>query len=195
MITLVQLKRFAPAGRTDILQVFVDRWADIEKAGIITPLRTRQFMAQVAVETAGLTRLDENLNYSATRLMQVWPRRFPTRSSAAPYANNPQALANKTYGGRLGNRLPNDGWTYRGSGLFDTTGRDNYRAAGHESDPETLRQPVGALLSALQYWTSHNLNKLADVNNIAGIRQAVQGATLGLDDAKEYLIRGTPIFI
>ncbi|GLS46569.1 hypothetical protein GGR33_005121 [Methylobacterium brachythecii] len=74
--------------------------------------------------------VSENLNYStAARIRQVWPSRFPTEASAQSYVRNPQSLANKVYGGRLGNKLPNDGWDFRGMGDFQATGRDNARRA------------------------------------------------------------------
>lgn len=73
----------------------------------------------------------ENLTYtSASRIMQVWPSRFPTLASAQPYVKNAQKLANKVYGGRLGNDLANDGWTYRGRGFAQITGKDLYARVG-----------------------------------------------------------------
>lgn len=93
--------------------------------------------SEVYHETGGkMQPVEENLNYSAKRLTQVWPGRFPNLASAQPYANNPQKLANKVYGGRMGNINPNDGWLFRGRGLPQITGRDNYRRAGIEGNPD-----------------------------------------------------------
>jgi len=195
IITGDRLKQFAISIQPGIVQAFADHADDIDKAGLTSPLRVQHFMAEIAVETWSLTRLEENLMYSAKRLVEVWPKRFPTLAAAMPFANNPKALANKAYGGRLGNHLPDDGWTYRGSGMLQTTGRDNFRAAGHEDDPDTLRQPDGALLSALKYWTDHNINRLADDNNLYAVRKAVNGGTIGLSDAKNYFSRAKRIFV
>lgn len=88
-------------------------------------------------ETGGkMQPVAENLNYSAKRMTQVWPKRFPTIASAQPYAGNPQKLANKVYGGRLGNDGPNDGWLYRGRGLAQITGKTNYAKFGLADNPD-----------------------------------------------------------
>lgn len=87
----------------------------------------------------------ENLNYSAKRLTEVWPTRFPTIASAKPYANNPQKLANKVYGGRLGNVGPNDGWIFRGRGLPQITGRENYEEHGIAGNPEAAAEMATAV--------------------------------------------------
>lgn len=111
----------------------------------------------------------ENLNYRAGRIREVWPTRFPTVDSAVPYANNPQKLANKVYGGRLGNYKPNDGWTYRGRAEPMLTGRAAYAKYGKmvgvdlEVNPDLiLERNIGAsvlVLGMLQGFTGKPLAK------------------------------------
>lgn len=118
----------------------------------------RDFLAQIIHESAGLTRLVENLNYSAERLTQVWPSRFPTLQSAATYAYSPMSLANKVYGGRMGNTQPGDGWRFRGRSPLQITGRDNYARVGDlvgqdlTGLPELLEQPHYALEACIAWW-------------------------------------------
>lgn len=83
----------------------------------------------------------ENMKYTAARIREVWPSRFKTAAAAKPYANNPQALANKVYGGRLGNNKDNDGWLFRGGGWPQLTGKANYAKFGIEKDPDRILEP------------------------------------------------------
>ena len=92
----------------------------------MSTLILHEFLANVLHESNEFCRYEENLNYSASRLMAVWPVRFKTIRSAQPYANNPQSLAAKVYNGRMGNTAPLDGWEYRGSGPIQMTGKDNF---------------------------------------------------------------------
>jgi len=128
--------------------------------GITTPEQRAAFLAQVAVESNQLQTTTENLNYTtAQRLQQVFGRtHFPSPDAAAPFLRNPEALANRVYANRNGNGDEASGDGYRGRGLMQTTGRENYRAAGHENDPETLEAPQGAADAAAQFWASHGLN-------------------------------------
>ena len=92
---------------------------------------------------------------------RMWRMRlFPTPASAAPYLNNPEGLANHVYANRNGNgdEASGDGWRYLGRGLMQVTGRSEYRAVGHENDPEALETSRGAADAAAAYWANHGLN-------------------------------------
>lgn len=94
-------------------------------------------LAEVHHETGGgMQPVEEKLSYSAKRLMQVWPARFPTLASAESYAGNPRKLANRVYGGRLGNVGADDGWRFRGRGFAQITGRTNYEKFGLAGAPD-----------------------------------------------------------
>ena len=158
-----------------------------ERFGVTTPVSQAKFMGQIAQESAGLTCLTENLNYSAQRLCQVWPKRFPTVKDASPYAHNPEALANKVYGGRMGNTKEGDGWRYRGRGLKQLTGHDNYEAEGKAlgvdliGDPDQVAKPDMAFLTALSYFQRH-IGKAAETASVETITVAVNGGVNGLHE-------------
>lgn len=134
--------------------------AACQRFGIQSGDEAAAFVAQAMHESRAMTSLEEDLRYSAGRLTAVWPKRFPTVDSARPYAYNAPALANHVYGGRMDNDQPGDGWRYRGRGIFQLTGRSNYRRAGaalgvdFEAAPELVCEPVHAALTAAWYWAS-----------------------------------------
>ena len=142
------------------------------------------FLAQVLHESGMLQRLEEGLSYSAERLTQVWPRRFPTLSSAMPYARNPRALANRVYGGRMGNSAPDEGWRYRGRGLIQITGRDNYALAEQLTGmrlldvPELLCEPEPALIASAAWW-EHSVPDTA-LGDVRRVTRYVNGGDNGL---------------
>ena len=139
-------------------------------------LRAAGFLAQIGHESGQLRVLVENLNYSADALVRTWPSRF-TAQTAPAYARQPEKIANRVYGGRMGNgpESSGDGWRYRGRGLIQLTGRNNYRAAGTElgllleDQPELLEQAEHAAQSAAWWWAKHGLNELADADRIQDI--------------------------
>jgi putative chitinase len=109
---------------------------------ITTPLLVAHVMAQISHECGAGRDVVENLNYKAARMMQVWPKRFPTLSSAAPYAGNPRALANKVYNGRMGNaQNSDDGWIFRGRGAAQTTGREGYQRLAKVTGLDVVGDP------------------------------------------------------
>jgi len=175
--------------------------AAMQQFEITTTERMAAFLAQLAHESGQMKRLTENLNYSAQRLMQVWPARFPTLGKAQLYERNPEKLANYVYAKRLGNgdETSGDGWHFRGRGLIQLTGRGNYRSAAQgigqplEEQPELLEQPGAAALSAAWFWKSHGLNELADDQNddndtddFKTITKRINGGTVGLKERMAF---------
>jgi putative chitinase len=192
--TREQVRKFAPLAKADLVEVLVNGADLLEAAQISTPLRLQHFMAQIATETGGLKSIEENLNYSAERLRQVWPSRFPNLTTAKLYAHNPQKLAGKVYGGRMGNKNAKDAWDFRGSGLLQNTGRENFEKAGYADNPDYLRTPDGALHAALEYWTRNNCNALADKDDVVGLRRRINGGTNGLPECRTWLTKAKKIF-
>lgn len=157
----------------------------LPKAGMTAPRCVAAFLGQCAVESAGFHSLEENLSYSAARLCQVWPRRFPNTVMAEAYAMNPEALANRVYADRMGNgdEASGDGWTFRGRGLIQLTGRAAY-ARFAVAMAMTLDQAVkhaatqeGAADSAIWYWTANHLNTLANAWSLDLITRKINGGT------------------
>lgn len=150
---------------------------ELAPAGIDTCREQCAFLAELINE--GLTRSSENLYYTAARLNQVFPYYFPTVESARDFEKNPQKLANKVYGGRMGNNKINDGWLYRGRGPIGLTGRDNYRICGESigadlvAHPELLEQPLWGVKSAIWFWNFKKLNPEAEAGNIDRISRAI----------------------
>lgn len=131
-----------------------------ERFGIVERDDIARLLANVGHESSDLTRLEENLSYSAERIVQVWQSRFTTVPQARPYARNPEDLANKVYSGRMGNVRSGDGWLYRGRGPVQLTGRANYEACADatglpcDTVPECLLDKEAGALSACWYWSS-----------------------------------------
>lgn len=162
---------------------------------INTPQRVSMFLAQIAFESQRLSRVEENLSYSPKRLMAVWPRRFPTIEFAKQYAFQPQKLANFVYGGRMGNITPNAGWLYRGRGLKQLTGFDNYLAAkvglqplvgeDYLAEPDLVAKPRGAAWTAAHFWISNDLNRVADTGNYEAVTRRINGGLIGHEDGND----------
>jgi putative chitinase len=160
---------------------------------INTPKRIAGFIAQCAHESANFRILTENLNYRWQSLRKVFPKYFPTDELAQQYASRPnraEAIANRIYASRMGNgpEESGDGWRYRGRGLIQLTGRQNYMwfAASLEITPEEATEYLmtfeGAAQSACWFWETNNLNQWADKGDIVTLTRRINGGTIGLDD-------------
>jgi putative chitinase len=168
---------------------------------INTPTHIAAFLAQCAHESIKFTAVQENLKYSAKALQRVWPKRFDA-DTAASYARQPERIANRAYAGRIGNgdEASGDGWRYRGRGFIQLTGRKNYAAFGKAigedvvSNPDLVAEPRLAALSAAWYWSSRNLNKLADTPGVEDETRVVNGGTLGLEEREKLFKAALAVF-
>lgn len=162
---------------------------------IDSKVRAAAFLAQVGHESAGLTMVSENLNYSAKALAATWPNRYRCTAGkpnalAQNIERNPEAIANHTYANRMGNGDPEsgDGWKYRGRGYIQTTGKVNYQkltaavGTNFTAVPDLLLQPEYAALSAAFFWQSNGLNELADTGQFDLITRKINGGTHGATD-------------
>lgn len=165
-----------------------------DKYELNTPLRIAHFMAQISHES-GLKPISENLNYSAKRLMEVFPKYFKQTGIAIEYGNKPEKIANRVYANRMGNgnEASGEGWKYRGRGFIQITGKENYFRLANDTDIDCLKNPdllleeANAMISALWFWDLKGLNSLADKNDIIGITKKINGGNIGLEHRKELL--------
>lgn len=168
------------------------------KFGIDTPLKLAHFLAQCGHESGGFRVVSENLNYSAQGLKNIFPKYFPGNLSES-YARNPQKIANKVYGGRMGNGAEStgEGFKFRGRGFIQLTGKDNYTAFGKAINEDIVSNPdlvstKYPLLSAAWFFSKNCLRKVVDESNVTvtNVTKCVNGGTIGLPDRlkhfKEY---------
>ena len=149
------------------------------------------FLGQCLHETNMFQRLQEDLHYTANRMMTVWPSRFPNVESTTGLTMNPRALAERVYGGRLGNDLPGDGFAYRGRGFPMITGKDNYEALQAETGdplvdfPDLLLTPDVALRCGL-VWFSRNIS--GTIESVEDVTQIVNGGQTGIEDRRRLTV-------
>jgi putative chitinase len=173
---------------------------------INTPQRIAGFLAQTSHESGGYTLLSENLNYKAATLAACWPNRFavlgpdkkpikdkqgkltPTAVANA-IAGKPELIANLCYSSRMGNgpAESGEGWAFRGRGLKQLTGKDNYTRCGAAlgidlvGNPDLLLEPQYAARSAGWFWEANNLSAFADAGDIKGMTKKINGGYIGLE--------------
>jgi putative chitinase len=193
LITVDQLRAMIPTNKE------IAAWCDelnkaLPKYDITTDQRIAGFISQCAHESMDFNAMSENLNYREETLNKVFPRYFgPGKRNAAEYAKNPEKIANYVYmdefrTSKLGNTQPGDGWRFRGRGLKQLTGRDNYTRFAKDYDMTAEDAAVwvetkeGALASALWFWNTNKLNAVADTGNVAALTKIINGGDIGLAD-------------
>lgn len=157
-----------------------------------TKERVAAFLAQIGHESGEFQTMRENLNYSAQGLRATFPKYFPTVGTAQAYARQPQKIANRVYANRMGNgdEKSGDGWRFKGRGLIQITGRNNYTALAKylgKTLDETiayLETPEGAVVSAAWYWKVNNLRDLEERNEFGMLTRKINGGTNGLEHRK-----------
>lgn len=193
LVTAAEIKRISPQARDELAAQLATMQRQFAEAGVDNPLVMAHFIAQVMTETGGLRRLDENLNYSYEVALKVFSRSLLPEPKARQLARQPREFANWVYGHRLGNRGrdTDDGWTYRGSGYIQLTGRGNFRARGGEigmpleTQPDLAREPEAGLKAALAYWKAVKVSRAANDNDAKRVRILVNGpAAHGFSESK-----------
>lgn len=189
-----------------------ERWlphvqAALTRFNINTERQVAAWLAQTAHESGGYTMLVENLNYRAATMAVCWPKRFavlgadgkPVKDKDGKLTPNkfalalekkPEAIANVVYASRMGNgpTESGEGWKYRGRGLKQLTGKDNYTRCGKDlgldlvNNPDLLLEPEGAALSAAWFWSTNKCGPLADSDDFVGLTKKINGGTIGLAD-------------
>ncbi|RZF58619.1 hypothetical protein EWE75_24415 [Sphingomonas populi] len=207
------VSRFAPSAKDAYKQAFQQGDALLTKSGITTPLRLAHFMAQVLHETGALTILVESGNYSAKNLGDMWDsgnwhKYFANRAACVKMAEQCKldhgvALFSLVYGNRMGNGPPasQDGWTYRGRGILQTTGRASYATFGTRcgvdfvGTPDLVASAEHALKPALAEWDDSHCNAAADHNDIELVTKLINGGLVGLDKRKAWFAKIWPFVI
>src|SRR5215212_1570016 len=189
MVTAEQLRAFAPNITNAELHATALEQAR-QTSSVDTPARLCHFLGQVFVETGGFRVMEENLNYkNPDRVDAVFSAVKGRADAESLIKKGPQAIANRVYANRLGNRdeASGDGWRYRGSGYKQLTGRSNYRTIGElvgmdlEHNPDQAREPSAAARIAFAFWDARKCSPLADAGDLEGITEKVNGpAKLGL---------------
>jgi putative chitinase len=201
-VTADQLAQLCPGAKPDVLKTLADAFsARLPAGGINTNIRLRHFLAQCAHESQNFTRFEENLNYSAEGLLATFPSHFDA-AAAHDYARQKERIANRAYADRNGNgnEASGDGWRYRGRGLFQLTGRGNYRAiggrigAGLEAAPDRAAEPDIAVQVAIAFWNDKGISARADADDVEGVTQKINGGQTGIVDRTQLLAKAKTIW-
>jgi len=203
LLTAVQLQEVMPQAREENIEKYLQPLNELmSEYDINTPMRQAQFLAQIAHESGSFKYCVENLNYSAKALRAVFGKYFKDDSSAEQHARKPEAIANIVYANRMGNGNTDsgDGWKFRGRGLIQLTGRDNYEQCGQGINQGLVENPdhlsehaSAAVAAACWYWNSRKLNQDADQDDVKAITKKINGGYNGLEDRIEFLERAKKV--
>lgn len=196
MITLELLQKLCPKTKVNVLQVYAEPLHEVAEYYdmYVNMHRAAAFVAQTAHESGGFNFVKENLNYSAKGLMTTFKKYFPTEELAKQYERKPEKIANRVYANRMKNGDENsgDGFRFRGRGLIQLTGRDNYTRFAEALDmsiEDTVRYletPNGAVASAGWFWDNNKLNQFCDKDDFITLTKRINGGTIGLEDRKHH---------
>lgn len=189
--TVEQLQQIIPTN-TQASSWFVALNNNLSTYNIDSKLRVAGFLSQCAHESMDFNHLHENLNYSSTALLAVWPSHFKAET-VDQYARNPEKIANCAYANRMGNgdEASGDGWKFHGRGPIQITGKSNYIAFSMFlynderllNTPELLETDLDiAVQSACWFWEAHSINQFADAGDILNMTKRINGGTIGLND-------------
>jgi putative chitinase len=197
------LKQIMPNAKVEDINHYLNALnTEMQEYDINTPLRAAHFIAQIAHESGSFKYSSENLNYSAKALRSVFGKYFPTDELAEEYARKPEKIANRVYANRMnnGNEASGDGWKYRGRGLIQLTGKENYTKCGDALKIDLVNKPDlpaqdanAAVAAAIWFWDSRKLNTYADQDNIKTITKLINGGYNGLEDRTQYLERAKQV--
>ena len=196
----------------EIISADADDWFDalcelLPKYGITTERRVAHFLSQCAHESAGFKRLEENLNYSSKALRAVFGRYFGSapKRDADEYHRKPEMIANYVYMDeyrkyKMGNVNEGDGWLFRGRGLKQLTGRENYTRFGATVDMTAeeaaayVATEKGAVESACWFWDANKLNTIADTDDVVRMTKKINGGNIGLADRQSRYAKAMEVF-
>jgi putative chitinase len=196
MITVEILQAICPKTKKATLEQYVDAINDVAKHYNMfeNPRRVAAFIAQIAHESGGFNFVRENLNYGAKGLMTTFKKYFPDEETAKRYERKPEMIANRVYANRMGNgdEASGDGFKFRGRGLIQLAGKNNYtayaKAIGKPIDEAVayLETPAGAVSSAGWFWDTNRLNRFCDSDDFVTLTKRINGGTIGLADRKHH---------
>ena len=205
MLTYDQLLKINGNKNPEMCKYYIDALNKVlPEYKIDTKLRLCHFLAQILHESGNLKYKSENLNYSAKALRSVFGKYFKTDEIANQYARKPEKIANRVYANRMGNgdEASGDGWKFRGRGLIQLTGHDNYKICGISIKLDLLNNPdlvintaEASVKAACWFWNKNNLNTFADKDDVKSITKRINGGFNGIEDRESILKRAKSVLI